>query len=252
MFFQFDAHRPGPQGLVMPFGDTLDSMKTYLPNLKTFDDVELKEWMRKAENPEKEFAVKPDDSKSEADKKESLQRWYSVQRFIVEKKFFTSDEKLLTDADTMTEYLKGTLAGKGQARFDSVPLPEEPKNAGNLAATDFDSLIFTANKQSENLVLITNPNPLKNMNIEAEFDRFSKRLNKNVIASHYSGLNESECFKVPRKLPSILLFKRNEGSDQVQAIELDRNTLNKAFNVLDAEVDKDVFHQVMNDFIEAN
>ena len=56
----------------MPFGQTLDAMQSYLPKLRTFDDVELKEWIRKAENSEKEFEIKPGDSDAVKNKKESM------------------------------------------------------------------------------------------------------------------------------------------------------------------------------------
>jgi len=48
MFFQFDADHSGPQGLVLPFGESIDAMSNYLSNLKTVDDIEVKEWIRKA------------------------------------------------------------------------------------------------------------------------------------------------------------------------------------------------------------
>ena len=62
MFFHFDAEHQGPQGLLLPFGEQIDTMKDYLPKLKTMDDLEVKEWIEKAQNPEKEFAVTPEDS----------------------------------------------------------------------------------------------------------------------------------------------------------------------------------------------
>ena len=56
----------------MPYGETLDTMKTYLPNLKTFDDMPVSEWVKKAENAKEEFAAKIDDDKDTVQKKESL------------------------------------------------------------------------------------------------------------------------------------------------------------------------------------
>jgi hypothetical protein len=41
----------------MPFGESLNAMEQYLPKLKTFDDMPIADWMKKAENPEKEYAV---------------------------------------------------------------------------------------------------------------------------------------------------------------------------------------------------
>ena len=78
MFFHFDNDHKGPQGLVLPFGESIDTMKDYLPKLKTMDDLELSEWISKANNAEKEFAVAEGDDKNEANKKESLQRWFSL------------------------------------------------------------------------------------------------------------------------------------------------------------------------------
>lgn len=142
MFFQFDAAHSGPQGLVLPFGESIDAMGGYLSNLKTIDDVDVKEWIRKAENAEKEFEIKPDDDRNDANRKESLQRWYSMQRYMLEKKYLTLDMEILTDASRMTEYAQQILDGKGQTHFDNVPLPEEPENAAILTATDFEAAIF--------------------------------------------------------------------------------------------------------------
>ena len=73
----------------MPFGSSFNALKTHLSDLKLFDDLELKEWVKIAENSEKEFSPKPEDDKNEINRKESLQRWYSVQRFHLERKYTT-------------------------------------------------------------------------------------------------------------------------------------------------------------------
>lgn len=75
----------------MPYGETINAMDIYLPNLKKFDDLDIKDWISKAENSEKEFAPRPEDDKNEANRKESLQRWYSLQRFILEKKYYSKN-----------------------------------------------------------------------------------------------------------------------------------------------------------------
>ena len=48
MFYQFNDEVEGPQALLMPFGDTFNSMKVLLPKLKTFDDLSVKDWIEKA------------------------------------------------------------------------------------------------------------------------------------------------------------------------------------------------------------
>lgn len=45
MFYQFNDQVQAPQGLLMPFGDTFNSMKTLLPKLKKFDDLTVEEWI---------------------------------------------------------------------------------------------------------------------------------------------------------------------------------------------------------------
>ena len=63
MFYQFNTEKcEGPQALLMPFGDTFNTMKTHLKNLKTFDDLSIEDWIKKAENSEEEFAPQPGDS----------------------------------------------------------------------------------------------------------------------------------------------------------------------------------------------
>lgn len=56
----------------MPYGETINAMEKYLPKLKMFDDLEIKEWLIKAENSEKEFAVSSEDDNNESNRKESL------------------------------------------------------------------------------------------------------------------------------------------------------------------------------------
>lgn len=78
MFYQFNEDIEGPQALLMPFGDTFNSMEKMLPKLKTFDDLPLQQWIQKAMNSEAEFAPQPKDTKTEIDRKDSLKRWYSL------------------------------------------------------------------------------------------------------------------------------------------------------------------------------
>lgn len=85
----------------MPFGETIDAMGTMLPKLRKFDDLTRTEWLKKASNAEEEFAPKSGDSTSESNQKDSLKRWYSPQRFVLEKKWLTRDAAVLTDCQKM-------------------------------------------------------------------------------------------------------------------------------------------------------
>ena len=59
-----------------------------------------------AEDSEKIFETNEQDDSNERNRKESLQRWYSTQRFDIEKKYFTNDENVLVDAGSMENYVK--------------------------------------------------------------------------------------------------------------------------------------------------
>ena len=88
--------------------------------------------------------------------------------------------------------------------FDSAPIDKEFKNVKRIVGTDFDYQIFKRNTDMNKLLLIKHPVESKNYNIEKTFDKFVK--NENVMASCISGLNEPEEFKLPSKLPTIILF----------------------------------------------
>jgi len=85
------------------------------------------------------------------------------------------------------------------------------------------------------LVLITNVNEAKNRGIEKQFSRFAQKEERLMSSKStptipivYKGLNESEAFKTPSKLPTVLLYKR--GAPLTEGpVELDRFELLKAF-----------------------
>lgn len=126
MFFQFNTDVcKGPQCLLMPFGDTFNCFETHLSKLELFDDLPVHEWIRKAQNSEKEFAPKPGDDQNEQNRLESMQRWFSDGRFSMEKKYFTRDSSTVHDVSQLQKFIDGAMAGKGQLHFDSATLPTE-------------------------------------------------------------------------------------------------------------------------------
>ena len=84
------------------------------------------------------------------------------------------------------------------------------------------------------------------MGISDEFDKFAK-LNQldDVIPILYPGINESEVFKVPSKLPSIMYFK-NDGTP----VELDRFKLMNLAS--DSKIDKKQFENTLKEFLKSN
>ena len=72
MFFNFSTSIPGPQAMILPFGETENALETYLKKLQRLDDQDVQEWLAKAANAEQEFAVQEGDDSNEQNRKESL------------------------------------------------------------------------------------------------------------------------------------------------------------------------------------
>ena len=146
----------------------------------------------------------------------------------------------------MQKYLDSVLEGKEAYNLDSVPIPTEYQNIRQINGQEFEGMVFTGNKDQDKLVLITHPNDKKNMGISDEFDKFAK-LNQldDVIPILYPGINESEVFKVPQKLPSILYFKQ-DGTP----VELDRFKLMNLAS--DSKIDKKQFENTLKEFLKSN
>ena len=70
-----------------------------------------------------------------------------------------------------------------------------------------ETQIFKRNKDLNKLILITHPQSKKNFGIDSNFEKFTeKNQDSNLMATMMSGHNESESFKNPEKLPSIIYF----------------------------------------------
>jgi len=262
MFFQFDEAHEGPQALLTPFGEETNSMETMLPKLRKLDGLPLTEWFEKASNSEAEFAPKAGDSASERNQKESLQGWYSGQRFIWEKRWLTSDAAVLTDGQKMQEYIRSALAGKVGLHFRSAAIPKSDGGLKRLCASDYHDFVARSNLGKSKLVLITHADEAKNRGIEQQFSRFAQNeekllssKSKPTIPIVYGGRNESEAFITPAKLPTVLLYKR--GAPLTEGpVELDRLELLKAFRSsslpVDEQIDEKAFDKVLKDFMKKN
>lgn len=63
------------------------------------------------------------------------------------------------------------------------------------------------------LLLITHPSKEKNRNLLAAYEELTrvekfKKENSDILFARYMGVNESQSFKAPAKLPALLYFKR--------------------------------------------
>ena len=125
MIYNFDESVEGAQALMMPYGEQINSFDSYLKNLKIYDDLEIKEWMRKAENREQEFSVGLEDDKMEANKKESMLGWFKPDRFVFDRKYVCQDNKTMVNADLLKKYVEDCLEKKVDVNLESCQLENE-------------------------------------------------------------------------------------------------------------------------------
>ena len=75
-----------------------------------------------------------------------------------------------------------------------------------VVGESFEKLIFDSPKDS--LVLVHHPISHKNRGLKDKWEKFAEvNENKNILIGRYSGINESDVFKTPKKLPAIVYFK---------------------------------------------
>jgi len=77
-----------------------------------------------------------------------------------------------------------------------------------VVGDDFEQRVFNSSK--EGIMLVYHPITDKNRGLKDKFDQFAYRhSNAGISYFRYNGINESEVFKTPGKLPAILYFKSN-------------------------------------------
>ena len=83
-------------------------------------------------------------------------------------------------------------------------------------------------------MLITHPDEQKNFNIASAFDKVAAK-EPSYIASLYPGINESDSFKAPKKLPTLLLYKKGRPLTE-KPVEIDRHQLYGCFKRSQSDV----------------
>ena len=72
-------------------------------------------------------------------------------------------------------------------------------------------------------MLIYHPLSQKNRGLKQKFDRFAERQVSNGNTAlqffRYNGLNESETFKTPSKLPAIIYFRKVDKEGEVEFVK---------------------------------
>jgi len=102
-------------------------------------------------------------------------------------------------------------------------------------------------------VLITHPDESKNFNIAQAFDKVAAKEPK-YIASMLPGINESDSFKTPKKLPTLLYYKKGAALTE-KPQEIDRHMLYECFNrseddIFTGEIEQLKFERLIKKFVK--
>ena len=164
----------------------------------------------------------------------------------------------MENVSNLKKFIDGAMTGKTPLHFDSAVIPKEHANLKMLSGQDYAAFTKKSNMGKSKLVLISHPNDKKNWGIVDHFDRFAAQNDKSmkdVIATLYPGLNESESFKTPSKLPTLLLYKKGAALTD-DPVEIDRNELLKCFrfnaDMENGTIDKQQFDKIVRKFLKDN
>jgi len=110
LYYKFEEPEKGPQAIVMPIGNSIDTFEKYLPKLKVLDGLKLKDWLEKAQDIHNTIeAMKPsDDSDGQSDenKREVMKSWFNKDRFTIETKYYTANTKRLLNPNRMKAFIE--------------------------------------------------------------------------------------------------------------------------------------------------
>lgn len=85
-----------------------------------------------------------------------------------------------------------------------------------MCGEDFDKRVLESKKDT--LILIQHPLKENNRKLSEMFEEYTrmesgKSENKNILFARYNGVNESQSFKNPGKLPALIYFRNPKNSE---------------------------------------
>jgi len=122
----------------------------------------------------------------------------------------TFDQDILTNPEKLVNFIQQAVLGQLPLYWETEKVPKQ-KYSQKVVGEDFEKRIQDSKKDV--LLLVTHPTKDKNRKILAAYEELSrveqfKEENKDILFARYMGVNESQSFKAPAKLPALLYFKR--------------------------------------------
>lgn len=203
-------HEDGPQAVfITPDDNIIDLTVQHLPYVEKIEGLPKEEYFRKAKNNEQEFAYTASDDDHSRNRKDTQKLIYAPDRFQMPRMHQTDDKAVLTDAEKLAEFVKSAVLSQLPLYWETEKVPKE-KHTQKVVGEDFEKRVIQSKRDS--VVLIEHPVKAKNGKILQQFEEIArvekvKEANKNVLFARYNGLNESQRYKNPEKLPALIYVK---------------------------------------------
>ncbi|CDW86371.1 UNKNOWN [Stylonychia lemnae] len=218
-------HSSQPQALfITPDSEFVNLFNNYLPQLEKVEGMSPDEFLKKALNIDSELKeIKEEENQN---RKDTMKLLYSPDRFIMNKMYHTDDPEILSDFQKLVDFVKQSVNGELKCYWDTENVPKT-KYAQKIVGEDFDKRVMQGNKDA--VVLVYHPIKEKNRELVDKFEEFVRTQDADqgispdgqVVYGKYNGINESNTFKSPKQLPSILYFKKVKDQDEKEIIALD-------------------------------
>ena len=117
----------------------------------------------------------------------------------------TSDPETLTDPEKLVDFVKSAVLGQLPNYWETDKTPKQ-KYSIKIVGEDFEKRIVDSKKDA--LVLVYHPLKEKNRQLQDSFEEFTRIAKSDSISfARLNGINESQTFKSPNKLPALVYFK---------------------------------------------
>ena len=245
-------HESGPQALfVTPEDNVVDLLANQLSHIEKIEGLPKEEFKRKAANVDQEFAYLDQDDDRERNRKDTQKLIYSPDRFIMPRMHHTADRAILTDPEKLVEFVKSAVLGQLPLYWETDKVPKV-KHSQKVVGEDFEKRVLDSKKDA--ILLINHPVKGKNSKLQDQFEEFSrieKSKNHQILFGRYNGVNESQGFKSPEKLPTILYFKTQLDSNGEPTGEPKEVTVYEGINelLLKGSSDSDV-QDALREFLQ--
>jgi hypothetical protein len=162
----------------------------------------------------------PDDDSKEKNRKDTKRMLFSPERFYMQNYHLEKNIDNLTSSEGILSFVNKCVSGEMPLHYKSENDKWSHKFSSKLVGEEFEKRVIETKRDA--LVLISHPLKEKNRGLQEKFEHFAKiskaeGMDKQLFVARYNGVNESEVFKNPAKLPALVLFKtprdRLEGDD---------------------------------------